>query len=220
MILKLAKKTGLNGNPTGMPSSDIPPSGLLRRRDNSKGLTLIEVIVATSISIIVITFIYYMYWSGNELWEIKSYQTDLQAQGRRVMAEMVKELRQATRTSTQNPSPDLVIPSQPNNKDAAFYLPTDADGDGLITDSNGAIEWDTSNRIEYQYVPGLKLLRRLEKGEQRTLSLDVTDVQFIDAGIDNQLYPNEVRIVLTLSRLTPRQRTVTLTFTAIVRLRN
>jgi hypothetical protein len=101
-----------------------------------------------------------------------------------------------------------------------FHLPEDEDGNGLITDANGKIEWDTNDSIDYQYIPGQHVLRRLEKGQQRELVQDVSDVQFIDADIDPTLSPYEVKIILTLSKVTPKQRNISITLSSIVRLRN
>lgn len=193
---------------------------ILKHLKRSRGFTLIEVLIASSISIITISMIYMIFAAGNDLWETKRYQADLQAQGRLAMNRMVAELRQTTRTSAQNPSPDLKIPSKPNNKDVSFYLPIDKDGNGLITDVDGNIEWETNNKIQYHYIPGQKQLVRLEKGDKTTLANDVSDVQFIDNSIDGKLYLNEVKIVLTLFITTPRQRTISMTFTSVVKVRN
>lgn len=184
------------------------------------GFTLVEILVATSIFIASLGIIYSIYFSGLDIWEIGRYQAELQAQARIALNYMVSELRNATRTSTQNPSPNLSIPSVPNNKDMAFYLPQDSDDDGFITDANGDIEWETDNRIQYQYIPGQKELRRLEKGVQRILARDVTDVQFIDINIDPTLSINELRIILALTKTTTRQRNISITFSSIVALRN
>ncbi len=186
-----------------------------------KGFTLTEMLTATFISVIAISMIYAIYSSGNTLWENKRYQIDLQSKGRLAMQEMLSELKNATRTSTQNPSPNINIPSHPNNKNIHFYLPLDNDGDGYITDANGDIEWDTSNQIHYLYVPGQNLLRRNENaGNQKDFLRDVTDVQFIDNSIDGSLFLNEIRIIFTLTATTPRQRTITMAFSGMVKLRN
>lgn len=189
-------------------------------RKHKTGFTLIEILIAAAISTMAIGMIVAIYRSGNDLWEIKRYEIDLRAAARQALNEMTTELKEATRTSTQNPSPNLVIPSTPNNKHTTFCLPGDKDGDGLVTDANGQIEWVTNNNIQYQYVPGQKQLRRLEGGDQRILANDVTDIQFIDNGIDSSLYLTEIRIILTLSRTTPGRRTLSVTQTARVRLRN
>lgn len=185
-----------------------------------RGFTLFEILVASVIFVMVMGISYSIYISGYDAWDTAVYQTDLQAQARLALNFMVQELRNATRTSTQNPSPNLSIPSTPNNKTMMFYLPEDKDGDGLITDSNGQIEWNTSDAIHYQYIPGLKVLRRLEKGVQRIFAQDVSDVQFIDMDIDSSLHMDELRIVLSLNKTTPRQRNISITLSSIVALRN
>ncbi|MFH1678399.1 MAG: hypothetical protein ABH914_02135, partial [Candidatus Omnitrophota bacterium] len=158
--------------------------------------------------------------SSFETWDIAVEQADLQAQARNALRYMVTELRNATRTSTQNPSPNLSIPSEPNNKQIQFYLPEDKDENGLITDANGQIEWGTSNMIHYQYIPGQKELRRLEKGEQKIFARNISDVQFIDINIDSSLAIDELKIVLTLGKVTKKNRNLSVTLTSIVALRN
>ncbi|MFH1691192.1 MAG: type II secretion system protein [Candidatus Omnitrophota bacterium] len=190
-------------------------------KQHQKGFTLIETLIATFISIVAIAIIYSIYSSGNDLWENKRCQIDLSAKGHLAMEQMLSELKNATRTSTQNPSPNINIPSTPNNKNIQFYLPLDNDGDGYITDANGDIEWDTSNHIQYQYIPGQNLLRRNEGGgNQKDILRDVTSIQFIDNSIDSSLFLDEVKIVFTLTTTTPRQRTIAMTFSGTVKLRN
>jgi prepilin-type N-terminal cleavage/methylation domain-containing protein len=201
---------------------DLPDevTPMTTRTSTRNGFTLVEIMVAVAITTLMVGMIYTMLAAGQEAWDIKSTQTDMQARGRLAMSQMVKELRQTTRTSTQNPSPNIAIPSTPNNRQIDFYLPLDLDGDGTIADTNGAVEWDTSNKIQYQYVPGQTMLRRLEKGEKQTIALNVSDVRFIDQGIDPALYPNELKITLTLQAKTKRQRTLSRDFTAMVKMRN
>ncbi len=190
------------------------------RSIRNSGFTLVEALIATAISVIAMGMMYNIYLSGSKAWEDTNERADLQAGARWAMNYMVSELRNATRTSSSNPSPNLVIPSHPNNKSIIFNLPQDNDGDGLVTDSSGAIEWDTNNAIHYQYVPGQKLLRRLEKGVQTTLAQNVSDVQFIDASIDPTLSIYELRIILALNKTTRRKRDISATLSAVVRLRN
>lgn len=192
----------------------------LRKRENNLGFSLVEMMVASAITIVVFGIIYGIYISGLDTFETANYKTDLQAQARGALNYMVSELRNATRTSTQNPSPNLSIPSSPNNKSIHFRLPEDKDGDGLITDSSGNIEWNTNDPIDYQYVPGQKTLRRLEKGVQTILAQNVSDAQFMDIGIEPTLSIYELRIILTLEKKTPKGRNVSVTLSGIVKLRN
>ncbi|MCX5702173.1 MAG: prepilin-type N-terminal cleavage/methylation domain-containing protein [Candidatus Omnitrophica bacterium] len=192
---------------------------LIKYRRNS-GFTLVEVLFASAISIAVLGIMYGSYISSFEAFDIASEQADLQAQARIALRYMVSELRNATRTSTQNPSPNLSIPSEPNNKQIQFYLPEDKDEDGLITDANGQIEWGTNNMIHYQYIPGQEELQRLEKGEHKIFARNVSDVQFIDIDIDSSLAIDELKIVLTLGKTTKKNRNLSVTLTSIVALRN
>jgi len=188
------------------------------------GFTLVEITVAVSITILVIGMIYGMYTSSQEAWDIKSAQADMQARGRRAIADMVRELRQATRTSTQTPSPNLVIPAAPNNTQATFYLPkyfnsslTNATG---ITNATGAVQWETGNPIQYLYVPAGSVLRRVDNSTSKNLAINVSDARFTDQGIDPTLYSNELKITFALQAKTKRQRLMSMNFTGMVKLRN
>ena len=187
---------------------------------NNLGFTLVEVLVASAIFIAALTVMYGIYFSGLDIYNTANYQADLQAQARIALNSMSYELRNATRTSTQNPSPNLSIPSTPNNKSTKFYLPAKDINGRIVTDSGGDIVWDKNNPIDYQYIPGQKVLRRLENGEQKILAQDVSGIQFIDANIDYALSIYELKIILTLNKTTPEKRNISVTSSAIVRLRN
>jgi hypothetical protein len=190
----------------------------IRGKSNS-GLTLVEILISSGILILVLGMMYGIYFSGLDIWETARYRTDLQAEARIIMKDMISELRNATRTSTQNPSPNLSIPSKPNNKSIKFYLP-EKNEDGTVKTSNGQIQWDKNNPIHYQYVPGQKELRRLEKGVQKILAQEVSDVQFIDIGIDSTLFMTELKMILVLNKTAPRHRNISITMSSIVTLRN
>jgi type II secretory pathway component PulJ len=184
------------------------------------GLTLLEVLVSTAILAAAVAMIYGIYATGSELWETKRDQADLQATARRALDEMAKELRQATRTSAQGPSPNLVITAPPDNTQIDFYLPRDIDGNGSLVDAAGNIEWDTGNLITYYLDPATRTVKCTEGAQERIVAHDVSDLKFIDHNIEAPLYLTELRITLTLSRVTPRQRTLTITLSSTIRLRN
>jgi Tfp pilus assembly protein PilW len=193
----------------------------LTKLKKTKGLTFVEVVIASAIAVIVVSMIFMIYSSGNDLWETKRYQADLEAAGRQALETMTKELKQTTRTSTQTPSPNINIAAAPNNKNIDFYLPADLNNDSYITDNNGNVEWDTNNKIQYLYTPAQKELNRLKNSTQTTtLAQDVTDIQFIDNSIDGSLYLNELKINMTITKTTPRQRNLSMTFIGLVKLRN
>jgi type II secretory pathway pseudopilin PulG len=192
----------------------------LIKKTNNRGVMLIDILVASVIFIIIAAAILSIYVTGTDMWDIARHKTDLQAQARQALNSMVAELRNATRVSTQIPSPNLVIPAPPDNNSITFCLPEDNDGDGFITDSNGSIEWGTTNPIIYQYIPAQKVLKRIDAGQESTLANDVSSVQFIDITIDSQLFLNELKIILVLNKSTPKQRDITVTASTMINLRN
>lgn len=192
----------------------------LKSIKKQKGFTLVEVVVATGIIVIISAIMLTFMIQGSNIWQIVTAQSDLRSVARNALNYMSQELRNATRTSTETPSPNLTIPSRPNNKSVDFYLPEDIDGNGLIIDAIGKTEWDKSNKIKYQYVPGLKRLRRLEKGNQYIIANEVSNIQFEDNRINPDLKNNELRIILTLARTMSGRKTITETLVSVLKLRN
>ena len=194
-----------------------------KNKINNKGLTIAEAFIASAIFLGMLTVMYSAYIAGNNLWDASRAKADMQAHARLALSSMVNELRNATRTADAsiNPSPNLkIIPSNSNNRNIDFYLPEDNNNDGYITDAGGDIEWGTNNKIQYQYIPGQRVLRRLEKGDQRIIARNVQDIRFIDIDIDNTLNRDELRIVLTLSHEVSGGRNITFSMASVVKLRN
>jgi len=192
----------------------------IKRIRTQDAFTLREVLVAASISVVISAIMLSFFIQGSDIWQLITNQSDLRSIARNAMNYMTQELRKATRSSSEIPSPNLSIPSKPNNHSIDFYLPSDIDDNGLIVDAIGSTEWDKSNKIQYQYVPGLKQLRRLEKGNQYIIANNVALIEFEDNSINPALYNNELKITLTLEKLTPQNRTVSITLISIVKLRN
>lgn len=192
----------------------------VRHIKTQRGFTLAEILVATSIFAVVSALMLSFFVQGSNLWQLITNQSDLRSIARNAMSYMTQELQKTTRTSSEIPSPNLSIPSKPNNNSIDFYLPRDIDGNGLIINAVGNTEWDKSNKIQYQYVPGLKRLRRLENGNQYVIANNVALIEFEDNSINPALYNNELKIILTLQRLMSQNRTVSVTLTSIVKLRN
>jgi hypothetical protein len=136
------------------------------------------------------------------------------------MTYMTQELRNATLASTSSP-PNIYIPPRPNNNSITFYLPKDLDAlykNGWVSDSI----WDTANPnpIQYQYIAASRQLQRLQQGNVHIITTDVSSIQFEDKDIDSSLGDNELRIIMTLSRLLLQGRTTSVTLTSIVKLKN
>lgn len=192
---------------------------------NSSGFTLVEAIISVAISVIIIAAIYSVYKAGNDIWDVKRIQADLQAEGRTAMVEMTEELKQTTLSQT-------VIPAAPGNTNILFHLPLSSwNGTNTVLSINnatGALMWDAADTIQYQLandvITGQKILVRLQTNAttntNRTLARDASSVQFANYVINNQLYLNELKIILTLSKITPKQRNISITLSSIVRMRN
>ena len=187
------------------------------RRENSRGFTLVEVMVASAILAIILSMVYGIYLGGLDIWDVASYEADLQGEARNAVSSMANELMQASREPSSPhaviPSPNPSSPSTANNS-VRFYLPVE-------NPTTGDPQWDLGNPIDYrldnQTIAGRTLLVRVGDGLQKVLATDVSGIQFI---FDPNLSIYEIKIILTLSKTTPRGRLVSITSTSIVRLRN
>ena len=101
-----------------------------------------------------------------------------------------------------------------------LFLPADVDGTNGVLDALGNLEWDTLNPIQYIYNAGTGQLTRVEGATTRVLAHDVTSAAFDDQQTDATLLATELRIRLTVQRVTPFRRTVSASANTVVRLRN
>ena len=193
---------------------------LTLKQKGNRGFSLVEVMVASLIFLMILGTILNIYISGSEVYENNKIQTDLQAQARMGLNSMVNELSNATKTTPPGglTFPNILIPPAPGNTTMTFYLPTYViDGVTLkprvSINANGIIAWNNTP-IVYQYDAGQRTLARVSNGVQTILARDVSAVQF--ANVSNF----EISASLTLSKLTPKQRNITITLSSIIRLRN
>jgi len=193
---------------------------MTKRFKQRRGFTLLEVMISMTIFLIVVGLLLGSLTNGMDFWEFSVTSSDLQSNGQHAMNMMTKELRNATRTQGMTPPDAGVLGTPPNNKGMLFYLPTDIDGNGTITDAvTGDTEWDP-NLIQYDYDNvNLQLLRNT-MGTQKVLANYVTDVRFNDWNTDLSLFREEIKITLQMQRNTSKGRTVTASFISTVKLRN
>ncbi len=194
----------------------IPSPELMPRRP--RGLTLMELVVLTSLVAVGTSVFMEFLMRHADLLDYSTHQADLRTHAQMAVEEMLKELRHATRVGAGSP-PNASIPAPPGNTQIAFSLPADLDGNGMIVDALGAVEWDVANPIRYQYVAASRQLTRVAGATSRVLAQDVASVTFQDQTMDGSLGANEVRAQVTLQR-TSRGRTITAASSGIVQLRN
>ena len=186
----------------------------------TRGFTFLEFLIVSSLLTVISGALAEFVSQNLQLQMLSQAQGDLRTTGYLAMNQMVTELRPATRAAAGSP-PNLTVPAAPNNTSLTFYLPEDLDGNGLIIDAAGVIEWVTDTPIQYQYDAGTKQLRRVVAGgATRVLANDVTQAVFKDRSIDASLSADEVSIQLTLQRSTLNGRLVSTTVSALVKLRN
>jgi Tfp pilus assembly protein PilW len=201
---------------------------------------MVETLISTAIFVAVFTVAYQAYVTGSDNVQAKQAQTMLQDRGRVAMSIMVNELREAAcnattpscdQTSTEQiGSPDitiLAVPSNPPNPNDIpllyFYLPKGLNNDGTIINSvSKAIDWDMNNKIQYHYVADTDknvavpwLLQRVGAGGNKTvITKNVASIQFTASSA------YEIKIVLKLTEKMSTGRTLSETFTGLVKLRN
>ena len=193
-----------------------------------RGFTLVETMVAGSI-LLSLSLLAMMWINGvSDMWWTVSTQAQVREDLRQAMSRMIRELRMGTRSAAGSP-PNAVIPAPPTNTRMELYLPADLDpGDGntTIVDAIGNIEWsllppaNNPTRVQYVFDAPSRQLQRLQGGQTVVLANDVATVAFADASIDAALRPDEIRITMTVQRLTPMRRPLASTSSEIVRLRN
>lgn len=181
--------------------------------------------VTIAVFAVISAVVYLFFMVGVGSWHIGTTRTDLAAQARQAMDAMVEELKNATRN---HPARGITIMPAPNNTNIIFYLPErDANGD-VILDADGETKWpdNDADYIEYKYLTATRQIvrenRQVRDGidQPRVLANNVTNLEFIDAGIDGSLFMNELNIVLDLEKTTPRGRVLSFTMRSTVKLRN
>ncbi len=192
----------------------------IRVLNKDNGFSLVEILVSTLILVVVSTIAYQSYVGGSNMMQDKQAQTMVQTRGLVAMSIMTDDLRQATQNSNQTPSPNIVLAASPNNSNMNFYLPMVSAGNAIDTVTQ-EIDWNTNNMIQYKYIAdptaaGKMLLQRVETGtgNKKTIARSVSDIRFTSISL------NELRIDLTITERMPTNRTISKTFTGLVKLRN
>ena len=190
-----------------------------RRRAAQQGLTLVEMLVTTLVYPAIALMALQMLATKWDAMTFAMFQGDVRTHAHLAVTEMAKELRMGARLPGEV-APSINVPTAPGNTSVTFFVPTDVDGTNGVLDVLGQMEWDTTNPITYQYDAALRQVLRTEGGATRVIANDVTAVAFQDQAIDAGLQADEVRIVMTVQRVTPGGRAARADIAAIVTARN
>ncbi|MCG8430104.1 MAG: hypothetical protein MJA29_02880, partial [Candidatus Omnitrophica bacterium] len=173
-----------------------------------KGLTVVEILVASVIIAVIIYVMTQLYIQGIRFWNLSTAQSDLRSTGRWALAYIERELRLATRNEAGTP-PNLLIPAAPNNDDITYYHPSfDAGGD-VISDASGNIIWDVNTARILRHVPARDELEHVRGGSADTFAQMVDSITFEDASIDAALNDDEIRVTISLLTVAPLHGAIT-----------
>lgn len=189
------------------------------RHRGQDGLFFVELMVTGLLFALVAVTLMQFLTNQSDAVQLSMYQNDLRSEVQQALRTMVGELQMARRTAVETP-PSVSIPAAPGNTTMTVFLPTDVDGTNGVLDALGNVEWNTANPIQYVYTAATRQLTRVEGATTRVFANDVTSATFDDQQTDATLLATEVRMKLTLQRVTPYQRTVSASANAVVRLRN
>ena len=203
--------------------------------ETKTGFTFIETLVTAGILLSLSLIATLWSTQSMDVWWTTNTQNEVRVHLQQALSRLTSDLRGGTRSGK---CADFSVPAAPGNSAnaadagtttvATFYLPTDVDGNGLITDANGNIEWGLPpancplpiDQINYTYVPAQRQLLRVQGAQQVVIAHDVQSVTVDDRSTDATLASNDARVTLTIQKTTPQGRTVLATSTAIVKLRN
>jgi len=189
------------------------------RRREQDGLLFVEMLVTGFLfALIAVTLLQFLTQQSDAV-GTAMYQSDLRSEVQQAIRTMVRELRVARRTAAETP-PSANIPLAPGNTTMTLFIPTDVDGTNGILDALGNVEWNILSPIQYVYDAVTRQLTRVQGGVTGVLANDVTSATFDDQQTDATLLATEVRIRLTLQRVTPYRRAVSASANTVVQLRN
>lgn len=192
---------------------------MLRRKSDKKGLTVVEVIVASVIVAVMTYLVTQLYIQGIRLWNISTVQSDLRSTGRYALSRITDELRLATRAESASP-PNLAIPLAPNNNQITYYHPLRGANNTIVSDAAGLIVWDVNTPRQLRHVPATNTLEGAVGGTVSTIAQNINRVVFEDSTINATLSSNELRVSLELSAATPLFGASAITMVSKIKIRS
>ncbi|RKY40441.1 MAG: hypothetical protein DRP76_01920 [Candidatus Omnitrophota bacterium] len=164
-----------------------------------RSFTLVEILVSVGIVVIIIGAIFFVTKAVREFFSFTSLKIELWEKAKEALSYMEKEIL-STRSSF------LSIPADSNfYHSLTFRIPQDIDEDGNITWSEN-ITYSLSNHN----------LIRTQGASTQIISSGVEELKFrIESGL-----PQVVEIYITVSGVTPYNRTISVTLDTKVRIRN
>lgn len=190
----------------------------MKRRSFTLIETMFVVALTAVITILLVT-------SLNELrsfFQMTDILINIQADARSAINKMSLDLRTASSKPSTSPPKINITQNQPSagNDSITYCLPNYSGGVPVLL-GDGSLSFDEAHPITIQLDPaGTKYLLKIQNGNTYIISHDVENIKFIDHGIDTSLYLDELKIIISLSRVANDGRTYRTNLTSLVNMRN
>ncbi len=192
----------------------------------SRGFTLVELLIGTGLTLLVGLTLANVLTSSAALSQSLDTFSVVQAEARRALMAMERDLQQTGLNRVTIPAPPNLSTDPPTS--IRFQVPIDKDGDGFITNAAGAIEWDSAPAtfVTYSRNGSNQLIRSQPGQADRVLANGIQAVAFSIV-----IYPNTpavnnqnddlIAVDLTAQRAAPLLPTApTMVLRATIRPRN
>lgn len=169
-----------------------------------RGFTLVEIMVTSVVLAILIVSLFLVLSIGQRSWLSADVTIQLRQEIARGTINLGQELKESSPAKI-----NLTLNSSSNS--ITFKIPQDTNGDGVVVDSSGNIEW--SPDITYSLNASNQVIR-FSAGVTAILANDITSLQF--SRIQNEV----IRIDITAAKTSNIGRLVQDAGQIIVKLRN
>lgn len=186
---------------------------------NTKGFTIIEVLVSAVIVSILILAAFAVLDIGRGSWLSGDVHSELRKEMIRAFMAMERELRE-TRPVSGGPSARINLNYGESSNSITFQIPQDSnDSDTTILDPLGDIEW--SGNITYSLNGNNEIIRTAPDGATRVLARGVANLEFSRFRAPPDDLPNDLLIInITGQKASGAGKVATETGQLIIRMRN
>ena len=175
----------------------------------TKGFTLVEIMIASSIFMILLASVFAVMNAGKSSWFTGGTVVELRQEIAKAFMVMEKELRETCPNSNCTN-----FEEGDSGSSIGFKLPQDKDHDGTILDSLGDVEY--SNNMTTYALNGANQITKTISGKTTVLANNITSLQFNrPEGSVNLLY-----VTITAQKKSPTGRTMQDSGEIVIKMRN